>query len=366
MISLALNVVILFVGFILLLLIIMALLSPLEAMSWWAGWSSKAPRPRKLGQEVLEEVQEGEADEPEAAPRPRSVYIVYLTAIGGISADDLSYRETNMLALLQQNLPDIGLVSDVFPFSVSNNPLNGERFFGWLWQKIHERRKTVTGAFLASFIFARNLFNVAVSADPRYGPINNSGVAREIIKSLYRQGYPIEGGIPVVTMGWSGGGQIAVGVAPFLNLGLDAPIYVVSIGGVLTDDPGIAFVEHLWHLQGSKDHFPRIGDILFPGRWRVARKSAWNRFKGAGRMTVIVPGPMIHTGQGDYYDNKAILPDGKTYAEKTVEVITQAVREIEAMSPRIDVEQSLSIYDTARKPHPDFEERLNFTDRMQD
>jgi hypothetical protein len=364
MLSLAVNVIFLFVGFILLLLFIMALLSPLEALSWWAGWSSKAPRPKELGKEVLEESREDQSAA-EDKPRPRA-YLVYLTAIGGVSADDISYREVALLEKLGQALPDTVLISDVFPFSVSNNPLTGERFFGWLWRKIHERRKTVTGAVLAGFIFARNLFNVAVSADPRYGPINNSGVAREIIKSLYREGYPVEGGIPVVTMGWSGGGQIAVGVVPFLNLGLDASVYVVSIGGVLTDDPGIAFVEHLWHIQGSKDKFHYIGDILFPGRWRIARRSAWNRFKAAGKMTLINPGPVSHTGKGDYFDFKAKLPDGTTNADRTVEIIVNAVNSIETIPRSVDTEESLSLYDDARKVHPDFEERLDFTERLSD
>ncbi len=324
------------------LLFVMALLSPLEALTWWAGWSNHAPTPGRLSQEALEEVEEEQEIEAKSGVLPK-YFLVYLTAIGGVSAETISYREQVFLGKLEEALPEAVIISDVFPFSVTNNPLTGERMFGWLWRKIHEKRKTVTGGILASFIFARNLFNVAVSADPRYGPINNAGVAREITKSLFRHEYPLKGDIPVITMGWSGGGQIAVGVAPFLNLGLDAPIYVVSIGGVLTDDPGIAFVEHLWHLQGSKDKFPSIGDILFPGRWRIARKSAWNTFKRAGKMTTITPGPMIHTGKGDYFDPKSTLPDGTLYVEKTVQIIRDAVLSIQP-PPLTSIEEELSQY----------------------
>ncbi len=324
------------------LLFVMALLSPLEALTWWAGWSSQAPKPGRLSQEALEEVEKEQEIEAKSGVPPK-YFLVYLTAIGGVSAEAISYREQVFLEKLEETLPEAVIISDVFPFSVTNNPLTGERLFGWLWRKIHEKRKTVTGGILASFIFARNLFNVAVSADPRYGPINNAGVAREIAKSLFRHDYPLEGDIPVITVGWSGGGQIAVGVAPFLNLGLDAPIYVVSIGGVLTDDPSIAFVEHLWHLQGSKDKFPSIGDILFPGRWRIARKSAWNAFKRAGKMTTITPGPMFHTGKGDYFDPKSTLPDGTLYVEKTVQIIRDAVRSIQPSTPT-SIEEELSQY----------------------
>jgi len=352
MINLAVNTVLAGLGILLLLLFLMALFSPLEALSWWAGWSGHAPKPRKLSEEAMAEIEQEDAQPDTAQETEPDYYLVYLTAIGGVSAEEISFRERVFLDGLHNALPESRIISDVFPFSVTNNPLTGERVFGWLWRKIHERRKTITGSLLSIFIFARNLFNVAVSADPRYGPINNAGVAREISKSLFRNGYPIEGGIPVVTMGWSGGGQIAVGVAPFLNLGLNAPIYVVSIGGVLTDDPGITFVEYLWHLQGSKDKFPMLGDILFPGRWSVNKRSAWNHFKRAGRMTVIDPGPMIHTGKGDYFDPKTKLPDGQTHVEKVVAIIAESVRSIKTMPRTIDVPESLALYDKEEKLRP--------------
>ncbi len=351
MIDLAVNTALTALGVLLFLLFLMALLSPLEALSWWAGWSGHAPNPVELSTEALEEIEET-GPLPAAPPQQPSYYLVYLTAIGGVSADEISYREQVFLEKLQEALPDAVIISDVFPFSVTNNPLTGERLLGWLWRKIHERRKTITGSLMASFIFARNLFNVGVSADPRYGPINNAGVAREISKSLYSHHYPLQGGIPIVTMGWSGGGQIAVGVAPFLRLGLGAPIYVVSIGGVLTDDPGIAFVEHLWQLLGSKDKFPLIGDILFPGRWRIARKSAWNQFKRAGKITAYTPGPMFHTGKGDYFDPKAKLPNGKLYVDRTVEIIAQAVRSIETLPHLVDDAESLAVYGKEQNMHP--------------
>ncbi len=328
-----------FAGIILGLLFIMALLSPLEAMTWWAGWSSQAPSPGRLNQEARAEVKAASEFPEESESHPR-FFLVYLTAIGGVSAEEISYRERVFLEKLQEALPEAIIISDVYPFSVTNNPLTGERMFGWLWRTIQQKRKTLTGGMLASFIFARNLFNVAVSADPRYGPINNAGVSREITKSLYRHGFPLAGDIPVVTMGWSGGGQIAVGVAPFLRLGLDAPIYVVSIGGVLTDDPGIAFVEHLWHLQGSRDNFPLIGDLLFPGRWPIINNSAWNKFKRAGKLTRIDPGPMTHTGRKDYFDPHTTLPDGRTHVEQTVAIIRDAIRTIEP-PPQTSIEEEL-------------------------
>lgn len=306
------------IGIVLLALLLLALLSPFEALGWWSGWSRRRLTPDAGSwPEVTPDMLEQAADH----------YLVYLTAIGGISSETISRRERGFLELLQERLPNSTLIDDVYPYSVSNNPLNGERQFAWLWQRIHNSRMRGKGGLTAVLIFVRNLFQVAVSADRRYGPIYNLGVAREIARSLVRHGYPPGSGIPIVLMGWSGGGQITVGVSRYLNLAFDAPIRIVSIGGVTTDDPGIAYVDHLYHLNGSRDKFPRIGDILYPGRWSFVRHSAWNQAKADGRITVIDPGPMVHTGRGDYFDYKATLDDGTTFVTQTADITARVIRQ---------------------------------------
>lgn len=315
------------------LLFLLALLSPLEALGWWAGWSKRGLDPVDKADLDLKRYDDAVADAPH--------YVVYLTAIGGISTDDISSRERHFLALLADHLPDAMIVSDVFPFSVSNNPLNGERALSWLWQRLHNSRmQRHSTSFLSIFIFARNLFQVAVSADPRYGPINNVGVANEIAKSLYRHGYPLQSGKPITVMGWSGGGQIAVGAARYLHQALEAPVYVISIGGVLTDDPSIQYVEHLYHIQGSRDSFPKVGDILYPGRWKLLSYSAWNQALREGKITFIDPGPMRHTGGKDYFDPKSKLADGQTYVEKTTEIIAGIILGIPDTRPDRDIAES--------------------------
>jgi hypothetical protein len=300
-------------GLAVILLAVMALLSPFEALGWWAGWTKRELTPVVPPKRI------------EAPVEPIDYYIVYLTAIGGISAD-ISTRERRFLSRLQAAMPgNVVIVDDVFPFSVTNNPLNGERFLSWLWQRLHNSRLGGKNSVFAILIFIRNLFQVAVSGDPRYGPIYNFGVARELTRSLLQRGYVPGSGIPIVVMGWSGGGQIAVGVAPYLSNALRAPVYVVSIGGVMSDDPGIAKVEHLYHLQGSKDRYPDIAKVLYPGRWPNMSYSNWNRADEAGRITTIDPGPMRHTGKEDYIDRHALLPSGKSYLDRTVEVIAAAI-----------------------------------------
>ncbi len=312
-------------SFVFFALLVLALLSPFEALGWWSGWSH-----RRLERDPAS----WPAVSADAMARAADRYLVYLTAIGGISSETISYRERGFLNLLQERLPNSVLVDDVYPYSVSNNPLNGERQFAWLWQRIHDSRMRGKGGMLAALIFVRNVLQVAVSADGRYGPIYNLGVAREIARSLVRHGYPAGSRQPIVLMGWSGGGQITVGVARYLNLAFDAPIRIISIGGVTTDDPGIAYVDHLYHLNGSKDKFPLIGDILYPGRWPFVRHSAWNQAMRHGRITVIDPGPMVHTGRGDYFDFKSKLEDGTTYVAKTADITAEVILAAEANHAR--------------------------------
>lgn len=320
--SLIVNSLLYLVGFAALLILIMAILSPFESLGWWAGWT------RRDLDATTKEVTLSESDITEA-----SHFVVYLTAIGGISSEDISRREHHFLQLLREQIPGVAIIDDVFPYSVSNNPLNGERALAWFWQRIHNSRmKQHAGSILSILIFIRNLFQVAVSADPRYGPMNNVGVANEVAKSLAARGYQNGSGKPITVMGWSGGGQIAVGIVPFLHQSLGAPIYVASIGGVLTDDVSIEEVEHLYHLQGSKDKFPYVGNILYPGRWRLLSYSAWNRAKRAGKITQIEPGPMVHTGRGDYFDLHNTLPSGQTYVERTADIIAGIIADPEKSS----------------------------------
>lgn len=298
-----------------LLLFIMAVLSPFETLGWWSGWS------RRQLLTMLPIPEENDTIQAQAEATDTKQFVVYLTAIGGISAIDISNREHRFLQGLTAKLPNIVLIEDVFPFSVSNNPLNGERQFAWLWQRLHNSRRSGKKRLLTALIFIRNMMQVSVSGDPRYGPLYNVGVAQAIIDSLRQHGYVPGSGQPIIVMGWSGGGQIAVGVSRYLYEALSAPIYVISIGGVITADPGISYLEHLYHLQGSKDNFPRLGDIFYPGRWMFLTYTDWNQARKAGKISNITPGPMTHTGRKDYFDRHAKLPNGQTHLEKTVDVV---------------------------------------------
>lgn len=151
------------------LLLLTAVLAPFEAMGWWAGWTHA---------DAAEEAPEP-ADDVADPAGPAEHYVVYLSGIGAISGTSTPEEEVRFLDLLDPPLPGARLIRDVFPYSVTSMGLNGQRAFGGLWRAIEGVRLRNPDALLPFRINVRNTCQVVVSADPRYGPVYNLGVARE-------------------------------------------------------------------------------------------------------------------------------------------------------------------------------------------
>jgi hypothetical protein len=317
------------VGFVLLLFAAAA--SSLESLLWWAGWDKTAaayPSP------ALPESQASEAVEG-ALPAESDSYVVYLSGAGTMDPARMDEKELRFLAQLYTGLAGSTFVTDVFPYSPTNRPLTDERWLRRQWnyvlraRRVDRRQRSTLqrlGIHAAQF---RNVLQVAVSADRRYGPVYNYGVARAIAASLLRHGYRIGSSKPVILMVLSGAGQISVGCTPLLRRMLGRPIWIISIGSILADDPGILEVEHLYHLSGSLDRTQHIGKLFYPGLWSIFPRSAPNMARKMGKISVIAMGPMKHMGIGDYMSRSALLPDGSRHVDRTVGVLVGLVREIE-------------------------------------
>jgi hypothetical protein len=288
------------------IVLIWALFSPFESLGWWAGWSDKgAP-------------QSPAAVEPSQVERPQvDQFVVYLGGIGSISGDFLYPEEIAFLDEVQQRVPSVAIVRDVFPYAMNNRGLTGQGFFAWLWRLC--KKMGFQGKYLLKgLVIMRNLFQVAVSADRRYGPIYNYGAAEVIRKGLLRQGYRIGSGTPVSLIGYSGGGQIAVGAAAYLQPALAAPLQIISLGGVMSDDPGITKIKHLFHLYGTKDPVQAIGAFAYAGRWPLLPYSPWNQAKVEGKITLATVGPVGHLDPGGYFEVKSSV---RAPNERVIEIV---------------------------------------------
>jgi hypothetical protein len=324
------------IGVAFVLLLFAAAASSLESLLWWAGWDKTAaayptpafPEPQSL---------QGWGAPSDAEP---DSYVVYLSGAGTMDPARMDEKESRFVGDLRARLPGSAFVLDVFPYSPTNRPLTDERWLRRMWnyvlraRRVDRRRRSTLqrlGIHAAQF---RNVLQVAVSADRRYGPVYSYGVARAIAASLLRHGYPIGSRRPVILMVLSGAGQISVGCTPLLRRMLGRPVWIVSIGSILADDPGILEVEHLYHLSGSRDRTQHIGKLFYPGLWPIFRHSAPNLARKQSKISVIDMGPMKHMGIGDYMSRSVVLPDGQRHVDKTVGVLARLVLEIEGQARR--------------------------------
>lgn len=291
-----------------LIVLAIALAAPFEALTWWSREIDLSLPGFPL---------------PKTEECTDSCYVVYLTGIGG-AGDDLARRESGFVERLQKRVPGAVVVTDVFPFSVTNTSLTGERPLAWFFGIMHRARLRAKSIFFEFWIGARNVFQVAVCSDPRYGPIYNLGIAREIYQALINSGFDPRQKKPVYLIGYSGGAQVALGAACYLTR-LRSKVTVITIGGVFSSIPGILLADHLYCLVGSKDRTVWLGPLLFPGRWPVAPRSAWNKAKRRGKITTIPMGPMIHSGRGDYFTRSVKLECGTTYADHTADTAADII-----------------------------------------
>lgn len=311
------------------LFLLAALLAPFESLGWWAGWGARWPAPVSLPAPT----------EPPPDAAAASCYLVFLSGVGITDVSPLTPKEQHFLDLLEAQLPGAQIVRDIFPYSAVNNPLTGRRPMRGFWVLVKRAIRHRSTRNLFQLATMRNVLQVAVSADRRYGPVLNFGVARGILLGLLRCGYRPDRQAPLFLIGLSGSGQIAVGSGAFLHRLLGAPVRVISIGGVLTSDPSILEIAHVYHLAGGLDRTQHIGQWLYPGCWPIARGSAWNRALALGRRTVIPVGPMRHMRHGDYFTRSLRLENGLTYAEQTAAVVAAVIADVLAREGAADARQ---------------------------
>ncbi len=314
----------LFIGAIV-LLFLSAAVAPLESLGWWAGWFGDDKAPPVPGKTPAIT-----ANVPES---PNNHFLVYLSGIGAMDPDSIPQEEIDWGKLAVKRLPQTTFVPDVFPYSVTNSGLETQKFFSKMWNYLEQRRLKNPYDLLQFLINIRNMFNVAISADRRYGPIYNLGVANEIVEALQLRGYRVGSGKPVTLLGFSGGGQISLGTATFLKPMLKAPIRVISVGGVMSDDVGVKAIEKLYHLWGHLDPLHGLGEKLYAGRWKWFPNSEWNQALAQGKIEFIDMGQMHHNGGTNYFSWTAFTPDGRSHAIATIDTIGEVLVKEGLMDP---------------------------------
>ncbi|MBV7335666.1 hypothetical protein KFU94_46955 [Chloroflexi bacterium TSY] len=314
-----------FLGIIVVGILIWAALSPFEMLGWWAGWFGDKIYDEPIPSDGLVRIIHPDADS----------YILFLSGVGRTSSKTLSYRERGFLERLARALPRTVIIDDLFPYSVNNLALTGQPIFARLWRQVL-RWKQNGPSVAGNLINLRNIFQILMSADKRYGPLFNQGVAEVMMQGLLRYQYDPKSKIPVILVASSGAAQIAVGVTTYLREWIQAPVYTVGIGGVFGSDPGLLVMDQLYQLLGTRDSTVRWSN-LDPGRWSIIALSNWNRARRQGKVTEISMGPMCHTGRGSYLDAKTMIKDGQTFVDKTVDTISDIVGTVTNRTPATQI-----------------------------
>lgn len=289
-------------------LIISAALSPIETLSWWAGWT------------------EEEIEHTPAPPSPDDGadrrYVVYLSGVASLTGRFLLPREKAFIRKLKKLMPDAVIISDVFPYSPKGETLlSSPRTFDKVWRRVQMLKLDGRQTILSVLINLRNIYQVMVSADHRYGPIFNQGAARVIEEALIEEGYVRGSGAPVAIIGYSGGAQVAIGAAAFLRARLAAPIDVIGLGGVVASDPGLKYLRTYHHVVGDRDRIERVGAVMFSDRWKIAALSDWNAAMREGRIQHHVMPSMTHAGVKGYFGRPPV--NGISNSERTAEMVAK-------------------------------------------
>jgi len=296
-------------------LLVAAILAPLETLGWWAGW---------YGGEIQSDVSNPGATNSGATGISR--YLVYLDGIGQSSSTYTPDVET-FLDTLTPALPQrIRLLRGLMVYSVLNKPLEEDPIWSGFWTIVDKLRFANPASILGMFVNLRNVIIVAVSADSRYGPIYNYGIAKLLYDGLIADGYRVGSNVPVTLMGYSGGGQMSVASASLLKRAIGAPVEVISLGGVMSGTSDFLDLMMLHHLVGEKDGVERLGPVFFASRWKIVWNSYWNRALRVGLIKITSLGPVGHQVPGGMFDPAARLPSGQTYLNHTIENISDIIR----------------------------------------
>jgi len=298
-----------------LLVAIAGIYSLVSQFAFWEGWLKGLPRPAEFFAQANHELEQSSAYPAEDVSPSYRRYLVYLDGIHQVERDHPP-RITEFLDTLQAGLPDdICLVRGLETYTVMPGALIDDAGSAWFWQRVfalQEHHPSLLVQLLcAVLVQGNNVIKVGISSDRRYGPILNYELALKISLRLGELGYDL--GHELVLLGYSGGGEMALGVADYLRRICHAPVRIMTCCGVFSGNQVLEGVERIHMLVGTKDPVAALGPLAYPGRSPLLPLSNWNKAKRQGFVEQIrIPG-MGHNG--------SIGPFAPTYRLKVIQAI---------------------------------------------
>lgn len=309
------------------ILLVWGIVSPVGTLVWWLRQGSeslglKKNRPKSL---LPSNSKVSTLNTTGAAKSAHiNCYIIFLPGVGDFSANELTTGEEYFLRGLLKIHPNCVAVGDVFPYSVANESLGGQRLLAPVWRFAHQAKGGLAVADV--LVKIRNLWRFAISADHRYGPVYSQGIANAIIERMNaKHPLPQKSSQPlnIILVGTSGGVQVSLGAANYLQQRLDAKITVLSIGGAFNGRTGFNATNHFYHLRGQKDWIEDIAGVVFPSRWLWNIGSEYNQARQQGKYTPKISGSHEHDGSKGYFGEDIAGPNKITYVDLTLQEVNK-------------------------------------------
>ena len=290
-----------FSGVLLLVLIPAAgIFSLVNQFAFWEGWLEGLPR--------AEQLFAGSAD----AGASHRCYVVYLDGIHQLERDHPPRVSAFLEALEQRHQRDTLLVRGLETYTVMPVALAEDAGSAWFWRRLfalQEQHPNLLVQLLAAiFVQGNNVIKVGISSDRRYGPILNYELALKICLRLAQVGFRPDGGSRIALVGYSGGAEMAMGVADYLRRISRVPVSIISFCGVFSGNQLVSSVDGITTIVGSRDPVAAFGRIAYPGRSPLLPLSNWNKAVARGFIDRREIAGMNHNGNSGPFSDAFRLP----------------------------------------------------------
>lgn len=301
----------------LLLIPISGVISVTSQFAFWRGWLGGLPQPG--------DIFAGLAGAPPGTAETRCT-IVYLDGIHQ-SERDHPPRVAAFLALLESRLPShVRLFKGLETYTVTTARLADDAGGSWFWRRLFALQEhhpnAWVGLICAVLVQANNVIKVGISSDRRYGPILNYELALKVAQRLADQGFlpgPDPGGRPqeLVLLGYSGGGEMAMGMAEYLRRICRCPVRIMTFCGVFSGNQLLEQVGEIAMIVGDRDPVAAFGRIAYPGRSPLLPLSNWNKAVKRGQVRRHRISGLSHNGLNGPFSDR--------YRTAVIEAITSGL-----------------------------------------
>ena len=298
----------------LLLIPIAGIVSLASQFAFWEGWLEGLPDVEMLWTDPGTD-DHGEAhgadhatDDHGEADGADHATIVYLD---GIHQSELDHppRVAAFLAELERRLPErVQLLRGLETYTVMPVALREDSGGTWFWRRLFALQEQHPAGWVpllaAVLVQANNVIKVGISSDRRYGPIRHYELALKIVLRLREQGFRPGGSGRLILLGYSGGGEMAFGVADYLIRIARVPLHIISFCGVFSGEHVLERVASIGTVVGDRDPVAAFGNIAYPGRSPLLPFSRWRRALASGRVQRVTVAGMNHNGASGPFSDR--------------------------------------------------------------